>query len=107
RPDLIVSGDATPRAPGARAAAHAKAVGQGCTSFVSECSLPTDKGRFRLRAYRYHGSDKSHEPVVMVAGKVRGRESVPVRVHDQCQTSEVREGDEMDMRGRRVGGREG
>lgn len=88
-PGLVVTGDATPRAPGGRAAARAKAEGQGCTSFVSECGLPTDKGRFRLRAYRYHGSDKSHEPVVMVAGKVRGREGVPVRVHDQCQTSEV------------------
>lgn len=89
-PGVVVTGDATPRAPGGRAAARAKAEGQGCTSFVSECGLPTDKGRFRLRAYRYHGSDKSHEPVVMVAGKVRGREGVPVRVHDQCQTSEVR-----------------
>lgn len=83
-------GDATPRAPGGLAAARAKAAGQGRTSFVSECSLPTDKGGFKLRAYRYLGSDKSHEPVVMVAGKVRGREGVPVRVHDQCQTSEVR-----------------
>lgn len=59
------------------------------TSFVSECSLPTEKGMFRLRAYRYNGRHKSHEPVVMVCGDVRGRESVPVRVHDQCQTSEV------------------
>lgn len=83
-------GDATPRAPGGRAATRAMAAGQGCTSFVSECSLPTDKGVFRLRAYRYHASDKSHEPVVMVAGDIRGRENVPVRVHDQCQTSEVR-----------------
>ena len=90
-PGEVVTGDATPHAPGGRAAALAKAEGQGRTSFVSECGLPTDKGRFRLRAYRYHGSDKSHEPVVMVAGKVRGREGVPVRVHDQCQTSEVRE----------------
>lgn len=58
------------------------------TSFVSECSLPTEKGMFRLRAYRYHGR-RSHEPVVMVCGDVRGRDNVPVRVHDQCQTSEV------------------
>lgn len=61
----------------------------GCTSFVSECSLPTDKGMFRLRAYRHDGRRKSHEPVVMVCGDVRGRDNVPVRVHDQCQTSEV------------------
>lgn len=81
--------DATPQAPEGRAATRAKAAGQGCTSFVSECSLPTDKGNFRLRAYRYRDSKKAHEPVVMVAGDVRGRENVPVRVHDQCQTSEV------------------
>ena len=62
----------------------------GCTSFVSECSLPTEKGMFRLRAYRYSSRRKSHEPVVMVCGDVRGRDGVPVRVHDQCQTSEVR-----------------
>lgn len=67
----------------------ARVEGDGCTSFVSECSLPTDKGLFRLRAYRYNGRHKSHEPVVMVCGDVRDRESVPVRVHDQCQTSEV------------------
>ncbi|CAM9601670.1 unnamed protein product, partial [Hapterophycus canaliculatus] len=81
--------DATPQAPEGRDATRAKAAGQGCTSFVSECSLPTDKGNFRLRAYRYRDSKKSHEPVVMVAGDVRGREKLPVRVHDQCQTSEV------------------
>ncbi|CAM9171159.1 unnamed protein product [Choristocarpus tenellus] len=82
-------GDATPRAPGGWAAAHAIASGQGCTSFVSECDLPTSKGDFRLRAYRYNGPDKFHEPVVMVAGDVKGREHIPIRVHDQCQTSEV------------------
>lgn len=85
------AGDATPLAPaaGGREAARAKAKGQDHTSFVSECKLPTDKGQFRLRAYRYAGTDKFHEPVVMVAGDVRGRANVPVRVHDQCQTSEV------------------
>lgn len=87
-----VAGDAVPHAPlaGGRAAARAKAEGQDGTSFVSECQLPTDKGQFRLRAYRFAGKDKSHEPVVMVAGDVRGKADVPVRVHDQCQTSEVR-----------------
>ncbi|CAM9760213.1 unnamed protein product [Ectocarpus fasciculatus] len=81
--------DATPRAPEGRAATQAKAAGQGGTTFVSECSLPTERGNFRLRAYRYADGVKAHEPVVMVAGNVRGRENVPVRVHDQCQTSEV------------------
>ncbi|CAM9117543.1 unnamed protein product [Discosporangium mesarthrocarpum] len=82
-------GDATPQVPGGWAADQAKAASQGCTSLVSECELPTDKGHFRLRAYRYTGPEKSHEPVVMIAGDVRGREHLPVRVHDQCQTSEV------------------
>lgn len=82
--------DATPKAPDERAALKVIVNGQGCTSFVSECQLPTDRGQFRLRAYRYLGKDKSHEPVVMIAGDIRGKQNVPVRVHDQCQTSEVR-----------------
>lgn len=65
--------DATPRAPEGRAATQAKAAGQGCTTFVSECNLPTERGNFRLRAYRYADGVKTHEPVVMVAGNVRGR----------------------------------
>lgn len=59
-------------------------------SFVSECDLPTDLGLFRLRSYRFVTERKTHEPVVMIAGDIRGGSSVPVRVHDQCQTSEVR-----------------
>ena len=59
-------------------------------NFVSECNLPTERGLFRLRAYRFESKRKTHEPVVMIAGDIRGRSSVPVRVHDQCQTSEVR-----------------
>lgn len=88
----IVRGDATPRAPQGRAAARAKAAGFGYTSFVSECRLPTQKGLFRMRAYRYHGAYRQHEPVVMVSGDLRDKVNVPVRVHDQCQTSEVRRG---------------
>lgn len=37
------------------------------TEFVSECLLPTPRGRFRLRAYRHEGIGRSFEPVVMVA----------------------------------------
>lgn len=86
----VITGDATPRAPGGHLAAWAHARGRDCTRFVAECSLPTKLGQFRLRAYRYEGTEKFHEPVVMVAGNLVGRENVPVRVHDQCQTSEVR-----------------
>lgn len=85
----VARADATPRAPKGRAALRATAEGKGGTRFVSECELPTDKGKFRLRAYRYRANDKCHEPVVMIAGDIRGREGVSVRVHDQCQTSEV------------------
>ncbi|CAM9155298.1 unnamed protein product [Choristocarpus tenellus] len=61
------------------------------TRFVSECDLPTSRGGFRLRAYRHEGNGRSLEPVVLMAnGKdPSGQEEVPVRVHDQCLTSEV------------------
>lgn len=85
----VAKDEATPPAPKEREAVKVVTKGRDLTSFVSECNLPTEKGQFRLRAYRYRGEDKSHEPVVMIAGDIRGREAVPVRVHDQCQTSEV------------------
>lgn len=55
--------------------------------FVSETLLPTQRGPLRIRAYR-DGSDGT-EPLAIVAGEVSGRRSVPVRVHDECLTSEV------------------
>lgn len=55
--------------------------------FVSETLLPTKSGDFRVRVYR-DLSDGS-EPVAILAGDVRGRTEVPVRVHDECFTSEV------------------
>ncbi|CAB1114158.1 unnamed protein product [Ectocarpus sp. CCAP 1310/34] len=59
------------------------------TQYVSECLLPTPRGKFRLRSYRHEGHGRSMEPVVMVAGDLQDLEGVPVRVHDQCLTSEV------------------
>lgn len=76
------------------------------TTFIAETELPTDIGRFRLRAYRICSSTREgalgeyigKEPCVIYAkhhppGKMGGnknRESrVPVRIHDQCFTSEV------------------
>ena len=56
-------------------------------SFVAETLLPTDMGAYRVRAYR-DGVDDS-EPVAIVYGDVRDAVSVPVRVHDECFTSEV------------------
>lgn len=59
--------------------------------FVSQCNLPTDKGLFTLRAYRYtdHKTGKQIEPVALFCGELGGQEDVLMRVHDQCLTSEV------------------
>ena len=81
--------------------------------YVAETNLPTDIGHFRLRAYRISDDDFSSnrrnrfvgtEPCVIYAGDkppfgikggadgnkvMKGRRSVPVRIHDQCFTSEV------------------
>ncbi len=55
--------------------------------FVAETNLPTHRGTYRVRAYRdlHDGS----EPVAIVHGDVSGLSCVPVRVHDECYTSEV------------------
>eukprot|EP00586_Coscinodiscus_wailesii_P012983 CAMPEP_0172499654 /NCGR_PEP_ID=MMETSP1066-20121228/129208_1 /TAXON_ID=671091 /ORGANISM="Coscinodiscus wailesii, Strain CCMP2513" /LENGTH=596 /DNA_ID=CAMNT_0013273519 /DNA_START=91 /DNA_END=1881 /DNA_ORIENTATION=- len=68
--------------------------------YIAEANLPTDIGHFRLRAYRMKkdaGAFVGSEPCVIyathkppgrcgVGGKAR---NVPVRIHDQCFTSEV------------------
>lgn len=59
------------------------------TEFVAETLLPTSEGAFRVRAYRAHGSLRESEPIAMISGAVQGKAGVPVRVHDQCFTSEV------------------
>lgn len=59
------------------------------TEFVAETSLPTATGHFRVRAYRCTGSLRVGEPIAIVCGNVEGKDGVPVRVHDQCFTSEV------------------
>jgi GTP cyclohydrolase II len=55
--------------------------------FVAETLLPTTRGGYRVRAYRDHHDNT--EPIVLIHGEVSGREDVPVRVHDECLTSEV------------------
>jgi len=74
---------------------------EGITTFIAECHMPTDRGMYRLRSYRYKGAKMvwrngervlewtEMEPVVMYHGELRGQEGVVVRVHDQCFTSEV------------------
>jgi len=55
--------------------------------FIAETLLPTEMGRFRVRAYRDAASGA--EPLALIVGEVEGTGSVLCRVHDQCQTSEV------------------
>ncbi len=59
--------------------------------FVSETNLPTDVGLFRVRAYRLINASGvvMMEPIVMISGDIKAMDSVPLRVHDQCFTSEV------------------
>ena len=55
--------------------------------FISETLLPTSRGEFIVRAYR--NSADGTEPIALISGSVGDLENVAVRVHDQCQTSEV------------------
>lgn len=55
--------------------------------FVAETALPMERGKYRVRAYRDHVSNT--EPLAIVWGEIEGRTDVPVRVHDECLTSEV------------------
>jgi hypothetical protein len=59
--------------------------------FVAETKLPTDMGQFQLRAYRVPGAPIGQEPCVIYSrdNPPFGKEHVPVRIHDQCLTSEV------------------
>jgi len=61
------------------------------TEFVAETHLPTENGGIRFRAYRTTGSEGMLEPIAIVSGNVGQQSSagVPLRVHDQCLTSEV------------------
>lgn len=68
-------------------------------TYVAETKLPTDVGHFQLRAYRTKQGSNEHvgtEPCVIycadkspfgVNGELKA--NVPVRIHDQCLTSEV------------------
>ena len=82
-------------------------------TYVAETNLPTDIGHFRIRAYRIEefetalrephplgaGAGLGSEPCVIYCtdkppfgsreGERAGAKEVPVRIHDQCFTSEV------------------
>lgn len=82
-------------------------------AYVAETNLPTDVGHFRIRAYRIEevedamkephplgrGAGLGSEPCIIYCtdkppfgpkgGERGGAKDVPVRIHDQCFTSEV------------------
>ena len=69
--------------------------------YIAETKLPTDVGHFQLRAYRVKKGSNEHlgtEPCVIYcannspfgnAANGELSQNVPVRIHDQCLTSEV------------------
>ena len=69
------------------------------TNYIAETNLPTDIGQFRLRAYRVREDMQElltnihmgTEPCVIYSSTKPpfGQKNVPVRIHDQCFTSEV------------------
>ena len=61
------------------------------TEFVAETKLPTEHGDIRFRACRTTGSENEIEPIVIASGNIEQQSStgVPLRVRDQCVTSEV------------------
>jgi len=56
-------------------------------TYKSETNLPTNSGIFRVRCYEVNGTH--NEAIAIVSGSVEGGASIPIRVHDQCFTSEV------------------
>lgn len=54
--------------------------------YVAETRLPTERGTYRVRAYR---EADGGEPLAIVYGEPEGQAGVLVRVHDECLTSEV------------------
>jgi len=69
-------------------------------TFIADTKLPTTFGHFRLRAYRFENSGgnefNGNEPCIIYSAEnppfgTEGKllENVPIRVHDQCLTSEV------------------
>ena len=55
--------------------------------FIAQSTIPTDKGKLHIRAYRDHRTGT--EPLAMFFKDCSGQEDVPVRIHDACLTSEV------------------
>jgi hypothetical protein len=84
------------RMPAALRNAKAAAARAARAEYVAETKLPTDVGAFQLRGYRIPGVPHGQEPCVIYARDkppfgtdAEGAIGVPVRIHDQCLTSEV------------------
>jgi GTP cyclohydrolase II len=62
---------------------------------LAEAPVPTRHGLFDVHVFRWEreegaeGFGLSDEHLALVAGDVRGKRGVPVRVHSECMTSEV------------------
>ena len=62
---------------------------------LASAPIPTRYGMFEMHVFRWNAFDSdeslglSNEHVALVMGEIRGRQSVPVRVHSECLTSEV------------------
>jgi len=54
---------------------------------VAQADLPTRYGRFKI--YGFTGNGGAEEAVVLVRGKLDGRNAPLVRVHSQCLTGDV------------------
>jgi GTP cyclohydrolase II len=60
---------------------------------LAQAALPTRHGMFQVRVFRWDDPSAhpalSREHCALIMGDVRGRRSVPVRVHSECLTGEV------------------
>lgn len=58
--------------------------------FVAETQLPTEKGVYRVIAYKDISKSGEEADIIVIAdGDIEDRKEVVCRVHDQCFTSEV------------------
>ena len=54
---------------------------------ISEASMPTDYGDFRIVAFENEVGDETH--IALIKGDIEGDKEVPVRVHSECLTGDV------------------
>ena len=70
-------------------------MGEGQLKLLASAPIPTRYGMFEMHVFHWNAfeSDESlglsNEHIALVMGDICGRQSVPVRVHSECLTSEV------------------